>query len=146
MTPLDEFCMTLSQLTDVVKTITDIEQSRAEAASQKEHNRIQGFLNEEQAAILTLRGLEQKRMQQAEALGWKGLTFRQILDTAGDAQKKVLMPRFTELQQAVSLLVNIREGADRIIKVRIRDLQDAIAVAGGPPEGSPSHFFHDKYV
>lgn len=146
MTHLEEFCTTLSQLSDTVKTISDIEQSRIEAASQRQHKKIQDFANEEQAAILSLRGLEQRRQHQAEGLGWKGLTFRQILDVADAEQKKVLLPRFNELDERVSLLKEIRKSADRIIKLRIRELEDAIAISGGVPGGGTSHHLHDRYV
>ncbi len=144
MTSLDEFCRTLSQLSGVVQNITDIEQRRVEAASQNQHHKIQSFLNEEQAALLSMRGLEQKRMQQADALGWKGLTFQQILETADDDQKKALHPLFAELSEKISLLKDIREGADRIINLRIRELEAAISKAGGLPRGTSSHIFQSK--
>lgn len=146
MSHLEDFCKTLSQLSDTVKTISDIEQRRVEAAAAKQHGKIQDFANEEQAAILSLRGLEQRRQHQAESLGWKGLTFRQILEVADAEQKKVLLPRFTELDERVSLLKEIRKSADRIMGVRIRELEDAIAVSGGVPGGAASHHFHDRYV
>ena len=93
MSHLEDFCKTLTQLSDTVKTISDIEQRRVEAAAARQHRKIQDFANEEQAAILSLRGLEQRRQHQAESLGWKGLTFRQILEVADAEQKNVLLLR-----------------------------------------------------
>ena len=146
MISLEEFCATLSQLIVVVKEITDIEQRRIDAASRNEHQQIESFLNEEQAALLSLRGLEQKRMHQAADLGWKDFTFRQILYAADSEQKKILLPLFNELDEQVSLLKKVRASADRIIGLRIHELEEAIAMAGGVPNGTSSHFFKDRYI
>ncbi len=146
MTSLKDFCATLNQLSDVVQKITDIEQKRVDAASQKEHHRIESFLNEEQALLLSLRGLEQKRIHQAEELGWKDYTFRHILYAADPEQKKLLNPLFKELEEQISILRKVRESADRIIGVRIHELEDAITMAGGIPNGKSSHFFKDRYI
>ena len=146
MISLEEFCATLSQLIVVVKEITDIEQRRIDAASRNEHQQIESFLNEEQAALLSLRGLEQKRMHQAADFGWKDFTFRQILYAADSEQKKILLPLFNELDEQVSLLKKVRASADRIIGLRIHELEEAIAMAGGVPNGTSSHFFKDRYI
>ena len=146
MTSLEEFCATLGQLIVVVKEITDIEQRRIDAASRNEHQQIESFLNEEQAALLSLRGLEQKRMHQAADFGWKDFTFRQILYAADSEQKKILLPLFNELDEQVSLLKKVRASADRIIGLRIHELEEAIAMAGGVPNGTSSHFFKDRYI
>ena len=45
-----------------------------------------GILKREQVYMLKLRGLEQKRLRLAEAMGWKGLTFRQILSQSTPEQ------------------------------------------------------------
>ncbi|MBR5509630.1 MAG: hypothetical protein IKV59_06215 [Lachnospiraceae bacterium] len=146
MTSLDEFCTTLRQLITVVKDITEIEQRRIDAASRNEHRQIESFLNEEQAALLSMRGLEQKRMHQAADLGWKDFTFRQILYAADSEQKKLLLPIFNELDEQISLLKKVRTSADRIIGLRIHELEEAIAAAGGIPNGTSSHFFKDRYI
>lgn len=146
MTSLKDFCVTLSQLTDVVQKITDIEQKRVDAASKKEHHRIESFLNEEQALLLSLRGLEQKRIHQAEELGWKDYTFRHILYAADPDQKKLLTPLFHELEEQISILRKVRESADRIMGVRIHELEESIIMTGGMPGGTSSHFFKDRYI
>ena len=68
------FSDTLEQLLGLMGSISELEEAKAEAASTKQHQKIDGLLKEEQALILKLRGLEQLRMKQAGALGWQGLT------------------------------------------------------------------------
>lgn len=146
MTPFEQFCETLDRLTDTVCKIRDIEQKRLDAASAKEHQRIHTFLNEEQAALLNLRGLDQRRSHQAEALGWKGLTYTQILAVADDAQKAALTPLFDRLNTEVTSLKEVRANADRIVNVRIHEFEELIALAGGVPKEYSANLFHDKYV
>ena len=91
------FSDTLEQLLGLMGSISELEEAKAEAASTKQHQKIDGLLKEEQALILKLRGLEQLRMKQAGALGWQGLTFRQILERADGGQKKLLSPLFDKM-------------------------------------------------
>ena len=114
-------------------------------------NLIAGFLNPEQAQILKLRGLEQKRTRLAQTLGWEGLTFRQILEQPENSQKECLSPLFAQLEVGVKRLTDTRTSADRVIKLRLRELEAAIAGKEGsscPGDGNapaPSRF-KDRYV
>lgn len=150
-TPLEHFSEVLRQLTDVVNDLAQIEGQKAQAAAYSQHHLINGFLNPEQAQILKLRGLEQKRMKFAEELGWKGLTFRQILEQADNEQKELLSPLFAELDREVKRLTSAKDSADRAIKLRLRELETAItleshSVSGGQAVAGVSNHFKDTYV
>lgn len=150
---LEDFAGVLKQLTDVVITLTQMEEQKAQAAANSQHSLINGFLNPEQAQILKMRGLEQKRIKLAQALGWKGLTFRQILDQADSSQRELLSPLFVELDAEVKRLIAARDSADRVVKLRLRELEIAISRKNGtvsdsrnvPADSSPTHF-KDRYV
>lgn len=146
MTLFEQFCETICKLTDTIHGIADIEKNRLQAASAKEHHLIHTFLNEEQAALLNLKGLDQRRAKQAADLGWKDLTVSQILDTADVSQKAVLTPLFENLNKEVSLLKEVRESADRIVNVRIHEIEELIALSGGTAKQASSNLFQDKYV
>ena len=138
--PFDEFAEVLKQLTEAVDILTQMEVQKAHAAANSQHNLIAGFLNPEQAQILKLRGLEQK-----------GLTFRQILEQPENSQKECLSPLFAQLEAGVKRLTDTRTSADRVIKLRLRELEAAIAGKEGsscPGDGNapaPSRF-KDRYV
>ena len=79
--PLEIFAALIQDLADTAERIARAEEAKAEAASLKQHHRLDGLIQEEQAQILKLRGLEQRRLKLAEALGWKSLPsqcFRQF--------------------------------------------------------------------
>jgi len=84
--PFEEFMEVIRELTSLAGAIAGVEEAKAEAAAQKRHQFLDGFIQEEQAQILKLRGLEQRRLRLAKALGWESLTFRQILEKAPPRQ------------------------------------------------------------
>jgi len=138
-TGLEDFRSTLEQLSEILSAITALEDAKAAAASKKQHFLIEGYLKQEQALILKLRGLEQTRIKQADALGWKGLTFRQILNRTSEQQKELLSPLFHNLSLQTKQLTNSKESADRILEVRLKEFEKAL-------EGNLPPHFHETYV
>lgn len=132
------FSDTLEQLLALMVSISELEEAKAEAASAKQHHRIDGLLKEEQALILKLRGLEQLRIKQAGALGWQGLTFRQILERSDPGQKELLSPLFDKMHTQLKRLTNSKDSADRILRLRLKELEEALAGAQQPR-------LHDTY-
>lgn len=149
------FTAVIRDLTVLSGDIAKVEERKAEAAVQKRHELLDGFIQKEQAQILKLRGLEQRRMRMAKELGWESLTFRQILEQAEPEQKEALDPLFFELEQNLKRLGQSRKSAEQIIKVRIHELETAIArqqggsydSSGGVDPGTPPrNKMKDTYV
>ena len=125
------FTAVIRELAVLAGDIATVEERKAEAAVQKRHQLFDGFIQKEQAQILKLRGLEQRRIRMAKELGWESLTFRQILEKAEPEQKESLSPLFAELEQNLKRLGQSRQSAERIIKVRIREIETAISRTQG---------------
>ncbi|MCI8517542.1 MAG: hypothetical protein HFG75_11870 [Hungatella sp.] len=128
---LDSFSDIIRQLTVLTGQLSQVEEAKAEAASEKRHELLDGFIQKEQAQLLKLRGLEQHRMKLAKNLGWDSLTFRQILDRADSQQREVLLPLFTELEQQLNRLIQSRKASEHIINVRIHEIETLIALQEG---------------
>lgn len=136
---LEAFGDTLEQLSDLMTSLTQMENAKAEAASSGQHGRTDGYLKQEQALILKLRGLEQRHRKQMKTLAWDGLTFRQILEQADEKEEAFLSPLFGRLTEQLRLLTSSRDSANRILNVRLKEFEDALA-------GSPQPHFRDTYV
>lgn len=150
---LEEFVCSLEQLSDIIKDITKIEEEKTEAAAQERHDTMNDFLKQEQACMLKLRGQEQKRLRLAEAMGWGGLTFRQILEQTPAAERQRLQPLFERLDAQVKRLLETKDSAERIIKVRLREFETllyrekgVIYDGSGSIEAGSSASFHDRYI
>lgn len=127
----EEFTAVIRDLAAVVSDIGRVEDAKARAASEKRHQLLDGYIQQEQAQILKLRGLEQHRIRLAETLGWNSLTFRQILENASPEQAEVLKPIFLRLEEELSQMQQARKSSEQIIQVRLHEIQTAIAKQEG---------------
>ena len=124
---LEKFATVIRELTDTAEYIAQIEENKAAAASEKRHELLDTFIQDEQAQILKLRGLEQRRLRLADSLGWKSLTFRQFLEKAEPGQQTLLQPLFLELEHQLKRLENARGNAEQIISTRLHEMQIILA-------------------
>ena len=153
--PLEIFAALIQDLADTAERIARAEEAKAEAASLKQHHRLDGLIQEEQAQILKLRGLEQRRLKLAEALGWKSLTFRQILSQASPDEAEFLRPYFLDLEQQLQRLEQARKSSEQIIHTRLHEMEVFLARQQGESydsmgnlnSGSSAHLkLQNKYV
>ena len=119
----EDFIAVIDELAELCENIAYIEEAKAEAASLKQHEFLDDYIQEEQAQILKLR--------LAQELGWNSLTFSQILEIAEPAQVEQLSPCFYDLELQLKRLQQSRKAAEQIINVRIHELQVAIAKQEG---------------
>ena len=80
-----------SQFTEIIKefialfdNLIPIEQEKLDAAVKNRITFVEDCMHKEQAAVLKLRGLEQRREAEQKRLGMEGYTFRQILEHVPD--------------------------------------------------------------
>ncbi len=95
----EDFTAVIQSLIKVTDKITLIEREKAAAAADRKHELLDNCIQEEQAVLLQLRGLEQKRFRLMEGLGWKDLTFRQLLKRVSPEKQQILSPLFDDLDR-----------------------------------------------
>ncbi|SFG24525.1 flagellar export chaperone FlgN [Oribacterium sp. WCC10] len=115
-----------SQVT-VVRKLIKLERDFSVIASDDEPKKLDSLVKEAQPDLLNFRGLEKKRVRLATELGWKGLKFSEILSQVSDEEKAVLAPVFEELKESLNSLKEAQETADRIMKLRLLDVQTVLA-------------------
>ncbi|WP_139355553.1 flagellar protein FlgN [Oribacterium sp. C9] len=123
----NDFTEVLSSQAAVVKKLVKLEQDFSVSASEDDPEKLDALVKEAQPDLLNFRGLEKKRIRLADQLGWKGLRFSQILSQVSEDQKLVLAPLFEELRTALHSLSDAQESADRIMRVRLNDVNIIIA-------------------
>lgn len=140
---LPEFVSCITDIHHAVNDITHREEAKADAAASHSHSKMSGLIQQEQAQILKLRGLEQRRHQLAAALLWDGLTFQQILQAVPDSHKGQLDALFTELKLQLRHLTSARDTADQIIRLRLQEFTESLSAMG---DNTGPHHLHDRYV
>lgn len=151
-TMFDEFCCSIQLITDLVQELKHLQEQKADTAAKGRHSAMDAILKQEQVFILKLRGLEKNRIRLAEPLGWKDLTFRQILAQAPEDQRARLLPLFTELDSQLKGLLDAKDSAQRMITFRLAEFERLLAGQSlsydekGRPVTAAPHSFRDQYV
>lgn len=107
--------------------LTAIEQEKLNAAVNNRVSFVEECMHKEQAAVLRLRGFEQKREKEQEKLGMKDCTFRQILEKSPDDVSSVLKPLFDRMSEQIRILQSINDNTKDIIEVNLHMIQSSLA-------------------
>lgn len=130
----------IKEFIQLFESLISIEQTKLDAAVKNRVSFVEDCMNKEQAAVLRLRGLEQKREHAQTQLGMKNLTFREILEKTPPDVTAVLQPMFDELSGQVRTFQALSESAKESIEVNLHMIQLASSqTANGAysPNGRP---------
>lgn len=127
MGEFSNFIKIIEEFIDFFDTLIPIEQEKLEAAIHNRVSFVEESMHKEQAAVLRLRGLEQKREKEQEKLGMKDYTFRQILENAPDNVSSELSPLFDRMSEQVRQFQSISGNAKDIIEVNLHVIQSSLA-------------------
>ncbi|MCI8581841.1 MAG: flagellar protein FlgN [Dorea sp.] len=117
----------LEEFIDFFDNLIPIEQEKLDAAIKNRVSFVEECMHKEQAAVLRLRGLEQKREKEQEHLGMKDYTFRQILEKVPEDIHSALKPLFDRLSEQVTQFQSISESAKDMIEVNLHVIQSSLA-------------------
>ena len=132
----------LEQLCTVLEQLCRVEADKLTVVSADHPDQLESLLNDENMLLLQLRGLDQKRSDLLRKSGLEGLTFRQIL-MQEDSEEVValLSPILERLSSQAEKLKKIKGGTDRLIRIRMKQLEQRLA---GAKQSDPH--VYDKYV
>ncbi|WP_394523100.1 flagellar export chaperone FlgN [Lacrimispora sp. JR3] len=126
---MNDFITVIEDLTELFQELIQIEQLKLEAAKKNRITHVEESMNKEQAAILKLRGLDRKRELCQEALGFKGLTFQEILSKTSGEEHEQLKNQFNTLSHYVRLFQNINDSARTMIEINLHKINNVISNA-----------------
>jgi Mg2+ and Co2+ transporter CorA len=109
----------IEDMIHLFQNLIQIEQSKLEAAVKNRVTHVEDCMNQEQAAILKLRGLEKKREVCQEQLGYKNDTFQQILSKTTGTEHNQLKKLFDSLSYQVRQFQEVNESARSMIEVNL---------------------------
>ena len=132
----------LEQLCTVLEQLCRVEADKLTVVSADHPDQLESLLNDENMLLLQLRGLDKKRSDLLRKSGLEGLTFRQIL-MQEDSEEVValLSPILERLSSQAENLKKIKGGTDRLIRIRMKQLEQRLA---GAKQSDPH--VYDKYV
>lgn len=116
---MNDFIVVIEDMIHLFQELIQIEQSKLEAAVKNRVTHVEDCMNQEQAAILKLRGLEKNREVCQEQLGYKNDTFQQILSKTTGTEHIQLKKLFDSLTYQVRLFQEVNESARSMIEVNL---------------------------
>ena len=132
----------LEQLCTVLEQLCRVEADKLTVVSAAHPDQLESLLNDENMLLLQLRGLDKKRSDLLRKSGLEGLTFRQILmQEDSDKAVALLSPILERLSSQAEKLKKIKGGTDRLIRIRMKQLEQRLA---GAKQSDPH--VYDKYV
>lgn len=131
MRDLSAFEKVIRQMIELFDRMIPLEQSKLEVVSKNKVALLEDIIKKEQAEIMTLRGLDQKRERTQEELGWKDLTFQQILKEVPEEQKAGLTELFDELAARVRTFQSVTESSRTMMEVNLHAINQMIARQSG---------------
>ena len=130
MNDFTAFTKIIEELITLFDHLIPIEQEKLDAAVKNRVSFVEDCMHKEQAAVLQLRGLEQKRESEQKRLGMEGYAFRQILECAPEEAAAILNPLFDQLAERVRTFQSVSASARDIIEVNLHVIQRALAAEG----------------
>ena len=111
MNDYSSFIEVIREFIQLFEALIPIEQKKLDSAVHNQVSFVEDCMNQEQAAVLRLRGLELKRQKIQKDLGMEQLTFKQLIEEAPEDVKVSLIPLFNELNEKVALFRSVSDSA-----------------------------------
>lgn len=125
MEHFDSFCSLIKEYIDLFEHLIHIEDKKIEAINKNQITFVENCMNQEQAAVLKLRGLDLQREKTMKDLGYEGLSFRQVIEKNPDTSA-LLLPLFNQLSERVQTFRTLSDSAKDLIEVSLHVINNAL--------------------
>lgn len=123
MSKFSAFADLMKEFIEFFDTLIPLEQDKLDATVKNRVALVEDFMHKEQAAVMRLRGLEQKREAEQKRLGLEDCTFRQILEKVPDVDAAMLKPLFDRLDSQVNTMQSLSGSIKDAIDVNLRVIE-----------------------
>ena len=123
---MEEFLKIIKELSEVLTELIAYSEIKVDAAQSNKVSMVDDCLKKEQALVMKFRGFEQKREKLMEDLGFSGKSFQEILSIIDEAKREEAIVAFEGLSQKVQMLQILQAELDVLMKLNIRELEQAI--------------------
>ena len=131
MADLAGFQQLIQQFIALFDRMIPLEQSKLDAVGQNQIAQLEDIIKKEQAETMALRGLDQKRERLQDELGWKDLTFQEILKQLPEEQRVEMKQLFDDLAGRVKSFQSITESTKTMLEVNLHTINQLIAKQSG---------------
>ncbi len=116
----------VTSLTEVFDELTQIANLKLQATKDNRLSIIDECMTKEQAIILKLKGLEVKRENAMEEMGFAGLSFREILEKADQNDREKYIPAFEGLSRSIQMFRLTNDEVVVMLNLSVREWEKKI--------------------
>lgn len=127
MSDFSAFADLMKEFIEFFDTLIPIEQDKLTATVKNRVSLVEDYMHKEQAAVMRLKGLEQKREAEQKRLGLEGCTFRQILAKVPDTDAAILKPLFDRMDSQIRTMQSLSGSIKDAIEVNLRVIEMNLA-------------------
>lgn len=130
---MSELKTILTDLSGLFDELILIENEKLDAAVNYKVVVLEECMKKEQAAILRLRGLDQKREAVQAANGWEGCSFREMIERVSEEAAEELRPAFRELETKIALFSSVNDDTNAAIRTNLHFVDSVVNANGAYP-------------
>lgn len=138
---MEEFMKVIRETIQLFHDFLPLEETKLKHVQEQNLSGLENCMTQEQAVVMKLRGLENKRAAAQKKLGWEGKTFREILDLVPEDRKGEFSALYEQLTLSMNVFRETNDSAMKTVKVHLRQIDKAIESKKGDgtysPDGQP---------
>lgn len=115
MENISKFISVTGEMADFFDAFQLLEKEKLEAVAKNNIRKLEECMKKEQAEILVLRGLERKQAEIQKAMGYEGLTFKELIALASNENKYELEIVYSRLSSALERFTSTTESVKSAI-------------------------------
>lgn len=117
----------LMDISKVLTSLIQIQRIKLNASLENDIVKLQGCLKKEQAASMELKGLERRRLEIVESLGYTGLSFDEMIDRTDDDNATELYNAISILREAKKNFSQLSDEVHTVIQLNLANLNMLLA-------------------
>ena len=122
MSDFNSFCQVIRDTLALFDELNDYENKKLDAIAANDVIQLDQYMNDEQAYLMKMRGLDQKREKLQKQLGVPGLTFKEIIEKFDGGDKETLAGLYDELSSKSADLKNAISATKRAIDMHLNSI------------------------
>lgn len=127
MPDLTKFAELMKNFIELFDRMIPLEQEKLEVVKQNQVSKLEELIKKEQAEVMALRGLDQKREAMQKELGFEGMTFQEILGKLPEQESAGMKELFDALGERVGSFQRITESSKTLMEVNLHAINKAVA-------------------
>lgn len=120
----------LKESADLYKSFLELEYEKYDAVIKNDVDALDDIVSKEQVYYMKMRGVDQKREKFVDAMGCKGMTLKEIIETNKIKNNGELIEKYNEFSEIIQEVKKINSLCKTLIEVRMHKIDDALVQLG----------------